>query len=82
MDCYSGGMSNPYMAYLLRLWMVDGARGKGIWRASLEDPHTGAVRAFASLEALMEFLRSRIQEQASSEAVEGPTDTPLGMDKR
>jgi hypothetical protein len=45
-----------YLAYLLRLWRVNAAANT--WRASLEEPHTGEQRAFASLEALFDFLRA------------------------
>jgi hypothetical protein len=44
--------SSGYRAYLLRLWQVRGAH----WRASIEDPHTGERRAFASVEQLAAFL--------------------------
>lgn len=48
-----------YLAYLLRLWRVK-QNSKNGWRASLESPHTGEVRGFASLELLMEFLREQM----------------------
>lgn len=48
-----------YLAYLLRLWRVKQKNENG-WRASLESPHTGEVRGFASLELLVEFLREQI----------------------
>ncbi len=44
-----------YLSYLLRLWQV-GSGAEGVWRASLEDPHTGECKGFASLEDLFEFL--------------------------
>jgi len=48
---------SSYHSYLLRLWQV----GKGLppeeaWRASLENPHTGEILKFSSLERLFEFL--------------------------
>ena len=51
-----------YLAYLLRLWQVRDNE-EMIWRASLEDPHTGERRGFAALEMLFAFLR----EQARTE---------------
>jgi hypothetical protein len=48
-------MGTLYLAYMLRMWTV----GKGqaaLWRASLEDPRTGEVHVFASLDALRDFL--------------------------
>jgi len=47
-----------YYSYLLRLWQVDGA-GSPIWRASLEDPHTGERRGFADLDSLFAFLKEQ-----------------------
>jgi hypothetical protein len=41
-----------YRAFLLRLWRA----ADGQWRASLEDPHTGERRAFATLDQLLEHL--------------------------
>lgn len=48
-----------YRAYLLRLWRVgesSEAEKLPIWRASLEDPHTGERLAFATLGRLFAFL--------------------------
>lgn len=50
-----------YLAYKLRLWQV-GEDAK-VWRASLEDAHTGARHGFGSLEALLVFL----EEERSGE---------------
>lgn len=46
------GQARGYRAFLLRLWQVRGAQ----WRASIEDPHTGERRSFASVELLAAFL--------------------------
>jgi hypothetical protein len=51
-----------YCAWLLRCWQ---ARGQGseplmTWRYSLEDPHSGARRGFASFEALVAHLRAEL----------------------
>lgn len=51
-----------YMAYMLRLWQVDSDQGLS-WRASLENPHTGERRGFASLEALFKFLEEQTQAE-------------------
>ncbi len=48
-------MAEGYVAYMLRLWQVAGGESP-VWRASLEEPRTGELRAFASLEALVAFL--------------------------
>jgi hypothetical protein len=55
-----------YLAYLLRLWRVKQKNENG-WRASLESPHTGEVRGFASLELLVEFLREQIRGGGAKE---------------
>jgi hypothetical protein len=47
-----------YRAYLLRLWRVR-TESELVWRASLEDPHTGQRTGFASLDALFDFLRQQ-----------------------
>ncbi len=45
-----------YISYLLRMWQVKGERGWA-WRASLESPGSGKLRAFPSLERLITFLK-------------------------
>jgi hypothetical protein len=48
-----------YHAYLLRLWRVN-ASGALLWRASLEDPHTGERKGFADLASLFAFLDGEV----------------------
>lgn len=48
-----------YLSYLLRLWRTP-TPGKAAWRASLENPQTGERRGFASLDAMVAFLRQQI----------------------
>jgi len=50
-----------YFSFLLRLWRA-GEDGKPIWRASLEDPHTGEHLGFASLKELFIYLESQTAE--------------------
>jgi hypothetical protein len=50
-----------YLSYLLRLWFVK-QNGGGVWRASLEDPHTGNRIGFADMKALIQFLDQQTQE--------------------
>jgi hypothetical protein len=63
-------MSDPrrgYVAYLLRLWQVCEGRN-AVWRASLEDPHTGERRGFATLQELFTYLETeacRVDEDPS-----------------
>ena len=47
-----------YLAYLLRLWRMQGAGAAG-WRASLADPDSGERHGFASLDDLFAFLKRR-----------------------
>jgi len=51
-----------YRAYLLRFWQErsEPPALPGVWRFSLEDPHTGQRRGFGSLEALVAALRSEV----------------------
>jgi hypothetical protein len=48
-------MGEPYLSYLLRLWMVQNQEGN-VWRCSVEDVQTGELHGFASLESLCDFL--------------------------
>ena len=50
-----------YLSYLLRLWRT-GGEDRAAWRASLEGPHTGEQKGFASLDALFAFLREQTDE--------------------
>ena len=51
-----------YLAYLLRIWQVDEA-GKLVWRASLENPHTGERQGFLNLDTLIAFLWEQIRDR-------------------
>jgi hypothetical protein len=62
-----------YKSYLLRLWKVNGV-GNEVWRASLEDAHTGARLGFSSLQRLFAFLEDQTGSIARSEANPGSTD--------
>jgi len=64
-------MNDRYVAYLVRLWRV-GEGERALYRASLEDPHTGDVRAFASLEGLVAYLKARIGSQNGPESMGSP----------
>jgi hypothetical protein len=65
-----------YHAYLLRLWCVD-ANGEVVWRASIEDPHTGERHGFAKLDRLYEFLEEQTREikRGESQATNQTIDT-------
>ena len=49
-----------YLSYLLRLWQASSG-GELVWRASLEDPHTGERRGFASLAELIACLEEEMR---------------------
>jgi len=46
-----------YKSYLLRLWRTGSPQP--VWRASLEEPHTGQLLHFATLERLFAFLEDQ-----------------------
>jgi len=50
------------IVYLLTMWQerTDAADSPAGWRFSVEDPRTGERRGFASLEALVAFLRTQM----------------------
>ena len=50
--------------YILRMWR-DG-QGLADWRYSLEDLNTQEKQAFASLEALYQFIKARIKGDTDS----------------
>jgi len=52
-----GGEQRRYIAYMLRLWQAGNPPARLVWRASLEDPHSGERLAFRDQEALFAFLR-------------------------
>jgi hypothetical protein len=48
-----------YISYMLRLWQTRSG-GRLVWRASLESPHTGVRKSFASLDEMFEFLWGKV----------------------
>ena len=52
-----------YCAYLLRCWAEHSAHPQQplIWRFSVEDPHSGDPRRFATFEALIAYLVTQLQ---------------------
>ncbi len=52
-----------YHAYLLRIWREE----EGMpWRATLQNPHTGEQEGFASVEQLINFIRTKTGEDTAS----------------
>ncbi len=60
-----------YISYLLRLWQIK-SEGELIWRVSLESPRTRQRQGFASLEALVGFLREEVD--LSPDSTHGPVE--------
>ena len=76
--------SPTYLSYMLRLWQAGSRDGKSVWRASLEDPHTGERLAFGGVEALVTFLVEKTctplgtgNMRGSSEHMGGPEDRTI-----
>ena len=59
-----------YRAYLLRCWQERGHH-RSAWRCSLQDPHTGERRSFASLEAMLAFLQHHSIAEDEGQASSG-----------
>jgi hypothetical protein len=53
-----------YLAYMLRLWQAGSRDGLPVWRASLENPHTGERLVFSDREALLAFFADLMDELA------------------
>ena len=54
-----------YLAFMVRLWTVH-HDGELLWRASVEDAHSGERRAFADLAELVYFLQVAMDRPAAS----------------
>lgn len=65
-----------HQAYLVRLWAVH-HNGELLWRAAIEDVHTGERRAFADLPGLCRFLEATVTSRFVTAANEtGLADPP------
>ena len=67
------GRAPRYYSYLLRCW----SDGPGIWRFSVEDPHTGARRGFTTLAALVAFLDATLCAEDAADHAPGATPTVI-----
>ena len=63
---------NSYVAYMLRLWQAGSLEGMPVWRASLENPHTGERLVFGNVEGLFAFLSELV---ASATGATSSADT-------
>ena len=61
-----------YISYLLRLWQIE-SQGRLVWQASLEDSRTGGRQGFASVDALLAFLRQVTSEEPRAHDDQNPT---------
>jgi hypothetical protein len=68
------GRAPRYHSYQLRCW----SEGLGIWRFSVEDPHTGERRGFPEMAALVAFLDATLGAAGSAEraASDAPPAAP------
>lgn len=64
-----------YKSFLLRLWPTHGADGI-VWRASLEDAHTGTRIGFSSIRRLHEFLLDQTDATQNQPEAPSRTDVP------
>jgi hypothetical protein len=69
------GRSPRYHSYLLRCW----SDGPGLWRFSVEDPHTGQRRGFTEMAALVAFLDATLC--AVGEAARAPSAAPTAASR-
>ena len=65
-----------YCVYLLRFWEETSQlpNAPGVWRFSLEDPHTGERRGFISVEELAIFLRRQMSARQASNSTSAEHD--------
>jgi hypothetical protein len=70
-----------YVAYLLRCWVEqrEDAAAPPAWRFSLEDPHTGRRRGFASLEQLVAALAHELAAMAAGSEASGAPETTASV---
>jgi hypothetical protein len=64
--------SNTYVAYMLRLWQAGSREGMPVWRASLENPHTGERLVFGDVEGLFAFLSELLASAAEARTLFAP----------
>lgn len=72
MDSSAPFKHEAYVAYMLRFWQAGSRDGTPVWRASLENPHTGERLAFGDVNALFDFLNDFM---ASVTAAQGAPET-------
>jgi hypothetical protein len=71
-----------YLSYMLRLWQAGGRGGQRVWRASLENPHTGERQAFGDVEALVAFLADRTSFPIGAENIPDTVENAASQEER
>lgn len=71
-----------YMAYMLRLWQVGSREGRSVWRASLENPHTGERQVFGDMEALVVFLAEKTNSPMGAKNESETSERPRTQEER
>ena len=74
-------MSGSYYAFMLRIWRTT-EPGAAAGRASLEDAHSGEVRAFASIEALAAHLGGLARTATGSSSAESDRPPQIEQDRQ
>ena len=74
--------SATYLSYMLRLWQAGSRDGKSVWRASLENPHTGERVAFGGVEALVAFLAERTCTPSGVRNISETSEHPVSQEER
>lgn len=73
--------SNTYVAYMLRLWQAGSRDGIPVWRASLENPHTGERLVFGDPTALFAFLSELLASAGEARTPCAPGAASHGEDR-
>lgn len=65
-------LQTDYLSYLLRLWREGSdnepaTARRPVWRASLQDPHTGQRVGFGGPDEMFAFLRGRMAALSGAE---------------
>ena len=58
--------ASGYFSYLVRLWNA-GSDDAPVWRASLEEPHTGERHSFPDVKSLCMFLKEQVHTGSSQD---------------
>jgi hypothetical protein len=74
--------SPTYLSYMLRLWQAGSRGGQQVWRASLEDPHTGERQAFGDVEALVTFLADKTSSPIDAKNILDTFERPDSQEER